>query len=155
MNEKQMESIFESVEAIGSVVIGTPVESPTQSLNDSVMSGIEQFQRLAEGAEDATKEIDRLIQVAIDAAPENIKDRIAQLRNVLESITAEQTAVSEQIKMGVSALGSTVKHGRVTAVYTEGRESADIAMLKGMAAFYPPISQAFKRGAPSVSIRLK
>jgi len=153
--EQDINEIIASVEAVGGVVIGSPAETVGGSLTENVMASIERFQRISEEAEAAAKEIDALVQAAIDSAPEEIKDRIIHLKGEQAALATERDAAADQIKMGVSAIGSTVKHGRVTAVYTEGRESADLAMLKGMAAFYPPISQAFKKGQPSVSIRLK
>jgi hypothetical protein len=155
MSEDNFDEVIATVEAAGDVVIGSPVEGMGETLMQNVTVGIERFQCLAEEAEAATKEVDALVQAAIDSAPEEIRERILFLRREQANLSAQQAAVADQVKMGVSAVGKTVKHGRVTAVYTEGRESADIAMLKGMAAFYPAISQALKKGQPSVSIRLK
>ena len=61
--------------------------------------------------------------------------------------------VEGRIKVGVVALGSTVKHDGIQAVFVKGRVSWDSKKLDGLALVVAEVKECRKTGAPSVSIR--
>ncbi len=77
----------------------------------------------------------------------------AEMADKLSAADTNAAALEEQIKNAVIENGATVKGQFIMAVYSKGRESVDIALLRGYAAAHPEVLQFIKVSRPSVSIR--
>lgn len=71
----------------------------------------------------------------------------------IEAITQTLAVLETEIKLGVIALGETVKEGGYQAVFTKGKTSWDSKKLEGYALAHPEIAAAKKVGDPSVSLK--
>lgn len=146
---------YEVSATVGSPVIGEPVES----IDPLSITGLERACLAVTNITTELEQIDadyaRAYAEMMNSVDPVLRQRVNDLTNRRSSLTAQREPHDSVIRAAVLKLGKTFKMGRVTAVWSEGRESADIQMIKGMAAIYPGIARALKKGEPSVSIRVK
>lgn len=140
---------------VGAPVIGEPVES----IDPLSITGLERACLAVTNITTELEQVDadyaRAYGEMMNSIDPVLRDRVNALTNKRSALTAQREPHDSVIRAAVLKLGKTFKMGRVTAVWSDGRESADISMLKGMAAFYPQIKNALKKGEPTVSIRVK
>ncbi len=140
---------------VGVPVIGEPVASidpTTISRLETACGDLTRLTTYLEALEAKQASLYAQMMAQVDPV---LRDEMNRTVSRISEVTAQRGPHEAFIRAAVLNLGKTFKYGRVTAVWNDGRESADIPMLKGMAAFYPQIKNALKKGEPSVSIRVK
>lgn len=85
------------------------------------------------------------VQAALDDLAAEYGPKIASAQGGLDILESD-------IKALVLELGENVSGNRLKFRLSNGRETADMDMLRGMSALIPEIKTAFKTGNPSVSV---
>ena len=121
------------------------------------MNAIELLEQLAQAESQAQLINAHFAQVRETILTPEIKAQLAQVdeeqAQASAAIVAGINSLREQVKTAVIATGATVKGSMFQAVYIKGRDSVDIAGLKGYAKVHPEVLEFIETGAPSVTIR--
>lgn len=121
------------------------------------MTAVELLEQLAQAESQAQLINAHFAQVRETILTPEIKAQLAAVdeeqAQATAAITAGINSLRDQVKSAVIEAGATVKGSMFQAVLVKGRESVNIAGLKGYAKVHPEVLEFIETGAPSVTIR--
>lgn len=121
----------------------------------SIEGAIKDRQDLLDKIEFINKGYEELIAKVLTPEIKEQLDQIeAERKEAVAGYQEPLDALETSIKEAVIRLGATVKvEGVAQAIYFDGRESADMKMLKGYILAHPEAEGLIKKGDPYVSFR--